>query len=116
MKENETPEHLELGYRKVTCLNCSHALITKKTDANMGFINHTHIVVSVSDSHRQKTPIMVFDHFDHVCFLLWRDTAADDCLTCFTDTDKVTSERIRVANDCKCLVLNHYSSPFVLLD
>lgn len=70
MKEDEAPEHLELRNRKVTGLDGSHALVTKKANTDVRFIDHAYIVVTIAHGHCQQTAIVHLDHLDDISFLL----------------------------------------------
>ena len=71
MNQNQTPEHLELGYGEVRGLNGTQALISVKSNTNMSLINHGHIISSIAHCQRDGIPIVFLDHPHDICLLFW---------------------------------------------
>ena len=89
MYQNQTTEHLELRDGEVGGLDGTQALITVKANSDMSFINHGNIVSSIAHSQSYGISVVFLDHPYDICLLFGRYTAADDCLTRLTDSNKV---------------------------
>lgn len=50
MNEQKTSEMSEFWYSMITCQNCGHSFTTSNTNSNLGNLQHTHILRSISDS------------------------------------------------------------------
>ena len=92
MYKNQTPKHLELRDSKVGGLDGTQALVSVKSNADVSFIYHGHIVSSIADSQSNRIPIVFLDHPNNISLLFGRDSTANYCLTGFADPNKIDFE------------------------
>ena len=53
---------------------------------------------------------MFLYHADYVCFLLWRNTTADNCFACLANLDKAELKFRALSDANECICLNYQST------
>jgi hypothetical protein len=79
--EQRAPQILKLGECKVGGASRISALFAEYTQANMGLLDHAHIVRSVAYRARYRLLAARLDQLDHLGFLRWTHAAAEHSLT-----------------------------------
>ena len=94
--EKQSPEELEFTKGEVTWLDGSHAFISIKTDTNMGFSDHRHVVGAITDCKSYDLRIVLLNKPNNIGFLARRDPAANDGLTSLRDLKELLFVQIVV--------------------